>query len=84
VSTIDCIDAADDDSNDVLVDIRDSIHSLRFIFDQGFDESVSYQGSKVALLTNQVGTFFQELACTLQKTMLLINLDAQCMRSRLS
>ena len=41
VATMEYIDAADDDGNDVFVDIRDSIHSLHFIFEHFFDESVT-------------------------------------------
>ena len=39
VATMEYINAADDDSDDVFVDIRDSIHSLHFIFEHFFDES---------------------------------------------
>jgi hypothetical protein len=41
VATMEYIDAADDDGDDVFVDIRDSIHSLHFIFEHFFDESVT-------------------------------------------
>ncbi len=93
------INAEDDDSDNVFVDSRDSIHSLHFIlFKHFFDESVTREAkwhhrrmkweAHVIQLQHEnlfkrtyrmtLGAF-QKLTRILGKTLLLMNLAAQCM-----